>query len=178
MKVEKELKATVRKAAIRATDEVTRFAKQRIGEAAEALSLANDLRVSSEIVNEALYKLVDLLYEPASDGGFANADAVDGRILIPTPWGSDGWKAWKLRNWEAVVLRKILLARMPVAKPLALFGYSQRTNRWHVDLDNYETKASAFEYLKQNPITVQEWRKYGDSYRVKRERQRKMRQNT
>ena len=178
MKVEKELKATVRKAAIRGVAGATQFAKQRIAEASDALSLANELKVSSEIVNEALYKLVDILYEPATDGGFANADPVDGRILIPTPWGSDGWKAWGLRNWEAVVLRKILLARMPLSKPLALFGYSQRTNRWHVDLDNYETKASAFQYVKQNPITPQEWRKHSDSYRGKRERQRKMRQNT
>ena len=42
MKVEKELKATVRKAAIRGVAGATQFAKQHIAEASDALSLAND----------------------------------------------------------------------------------------------------------------------------------------
>lgn len=50
-------------------------------------------------------------YEADTDGAPCNVDRVTFRLLRPAPWGSDGWKAWGLRHWEAGTLRQIMLNR-------------------------------------------------------------------
>lgn len=173
MNKKNELLVTTRKAIIRGEVEAKKFAAQRTTEAATALSRKNELQVYAEIMNEALFKLTAMLYEQAADGEFANVDPVNGRILVPVPWGNDGWSAWGLRNWEAIVLRNILRQRMLSEKILALYGFSEKTNRWHMDIKTYRTYEAAFRYLQQYPITANEWRAFGDAYRRKRERKRK-----
>lgn len=151
------------------------FVARRLAADTERLSRATALIEHTEAVNEALYKLVRLLYEAAPDGGFLNVDRRKGRILVPAPWGSDGWQRWGLRNWEAVVLRKILLARMARQDLASLFWYGQNRTRWFIDLEHYPTQAHALAYLKQCPIDAAEWFEHSSTFQRQRERQRRKR---
>lgn len=153
-----------------------KFVRERLAEAAEKLNRVTELATYTEVSNEAIVKLTAMLYEPAIDGEFANVDTVNGRILVPVPWGDNGWQAWGLRNWEAVVLRRILRQRCLSTKPVSLFDFNEQSNRWHLDIAAYPTRDSAFAYLKQFPITAEEWRAFSEAYRRKRERQRLKRQ--
>ena len=75
--------------------------KQRMSQAAEQLNRAGTLQAQIGVVEGALVALINVLYATDADGQPANYDAVTGRILIPLPWGSSGWKHWGLRKMEA-----------------------------------------------------------------------------
>lgn len=136
---------------------VNRYVDQRIGQAAESLSLGAILQSRIALVNQALVGLIDLLYEMDESGHPVNVDRVTGRILIPLPWGADGWKYWRLRNHEARVLRRVMDRRMRTGERTAMFMYDGESNRWHVT-KRYGHKEAAFAYLQNNPITATEWR--------------------
>src|SRR4051794_14368232 len=61
--------------------------------AAEALSRRNVDQAITELLNEALARLVRLCYERADDGALCNVDEATGRVLIPLPWAR-----WAIAN--------------------------------------------------------------------------------
>lgn len=136
---------------------INAYVDQRIGQAAESLSRGAIIKSRIVLVNQALVGLIDLLYELDESGHPVNVDPVAGRILIPLPWAAGGWKKWKLRNWEARHLRRIFERRMRAGERVAMFLYSGESNRWHLNR-RYGSREAALQYLKQQPITVAEWR--------------------
>lgn len=148
-----------RKQIIRASVPVS-FVRQRIYQAAQELNLAGELAARVELANEALCRLVELLYQPDSDGHPAHIDPATGRILVPLPWGSVGWKRWGLRHHEAVVLRMILLARQCGTTRPALFLYGTDTRCWYLNTNDYPTLPAAAHWLKRSAILLAEWRQY------------------
>lgn len=145
----------------------TQYVRQRMAAAAEQLNRATALAEHTETANEALYKLVTLLYYTVNDK-LINLDRQVGRILVPTPWGSRGWKKWGLRHWEAQTLSKLLQARARNQKHTPLFEYDQDTTCWYVRLDAYPTLAHAQDYLQHNQISAREWRHFSDKQRRNR----------
>jgi hypothetical protein len=144
------------------------YVKQRIAEAAHQLSRAGAMAARCELVNEALHRLVHLLYEADTDGGPANVDRVTLRLLPPAPWGSAGWRRWGLRAWEAETLRHILRERQATFKPgklPPLFVYDHDLRYWTLNAHDYPTIEAAEKWLKQCPVTLAEWRQYAERYR-------------
>lgn len=148
-----------RKQIIRTSAPVS-FVRQRIYQAAQELNLVGDLAARTELANEALCRLVELLYQPDTDGCPAHTDPATGRILVPVPWGSVGWKRWGLRHHEAAVVRMILLARQRSNTRPALFLYDTGTRCWYLNTSDYPTVPAAAHWLKRSAITPQVWRQY------------------
>lgn len=144
------------------------YVKQRIAEAAESLNLAGTLAARVELANEALCRLVELMYLADIDGRPANADASTGRILIPLPWGSAGWRHWGLRYHEAVVMRSILLGRQAAYKSTQappLFVYDGDMRCWMLNARDYDTYHRAQGWLHLGQFTLAEWKHYLRQYR-------------
>lgn len=129
------------------------------------LNRATVLAEQTEDANAALFDLVILLYTVTSAGKLINLDAIDGRILVPTPWGSSGWKRWGLRHWQALALSKLLRARARNQKHNPLFAYNPDNTCWYVRLRDYPTLAHAQDYLNHNRISDREWRHFSDKQR-------------
>ena len=152
----------------------TQVIKQRLAVAADTLNRVGALAIHVEVANEALCKLVYVLYQKEVDGSLANVDTRTHRLLIPVPWGDRGWKRWGLRHWEAVVLRGIMLDRLTNKKRPSLFDYNTDTRTWYLNLVDYGVFDAAQHYLTRSPITVAEWRKVTDRlHGIDLERKRK-----
>jgi hypothetical protein len=151
------LELTDRKQMLRMAANPPAAVRQRIASAADELNRVGLMAMRVELVNEALCKFATMLYEKDADGAFANIDSPTGRLLVSAPWGSSGWKRWGLRNWEARVLRSVLLSRLQ-AKPLPLFDYGNQT--WYLNRGHYRTVGMAHAYLEVAPVALSEWRKY------------------
>jgi len=136
--------------------------RQRVAEAAQGLSLAGEAQIHVEMANEALAALTVLLYETDADGRPANIDRRTWRLLIPAPWGREGWRKWGLRSWEAQVLRQVLRVRNEHRTHVNLFDYDDQSRRWHLNRSDYPTLADALGYLKAHPVSLAEWRKHAD----------------
>lgn len=113
-----------------------------------------------EHLTSALFRVVELVYEEDIDGRLCNVDAVDGRLLIPAPWGSAGYRRYGLRRREADVLRLFLLERMTPkpGSPVPLFQYDHERRGWFVNLVDYSTRAAAGTWLKQNGLSVRAYK--------------------
>lgn len=144
------------------------YVRRRIGQEASNLSLAGQMAACVELVNESLCRLTEMLYEPEVDGGFANVDMVTWRILIPVPWGSQGWRVWGLRAWEAEALRKLLLVRSEMQRHVRLYDYNEVSYTWHLNLHDYPTYDLALAYLERHPVTLQDWRRQASAYKQRR----------
>jgi hypothetical protein len=153
-----------RKHQVRTLPPAPQFVKQRIAQAAELLSQAGDIAVHVELANEALSKLVGVLYQVAPDGVYTKIDSRTYRFLVPAPWGDSGWKLWGLRHGEAVILRGVLLGRIKAARFAPLFDYNDTTRKWHLDVSSYSTLAYAQAYLTHCPVSVAEWRESANAY--------------
>ena len=152
--------------------------RQRVQEAADALSRAGDIQMRVELANEALTAFTAILYQADSDGVPANIDPVTWRLLVPAPWGRGGWQHWGLRSWEAQVLGKILRIRCDSRKHVNLFDYNEISRTWHLNLSDYGAIDQAMAYLKAQPITLEEWRKHaGILTTAARERMARSRKN-
>jgi hypothetical protein len=119
--------------------------------AAAALSRRNADAAVCEVLNEALGRLVMLLYETDA-GGLANVDGGSGRILIPMPSGKKGHRLWGLRVSEANVLRDILYGWQEA--PPTLIFYEWTRHSWFVNLDHFGTLGIAKSWLRAHQITV------------------------
>ncbi len=136
--------------------------RQRVQEAAQELSRAGDAQTHVELANEALAALAVLLYETDADGRPANIDQRTWRLLVPAPWGREGWRKWGLRSWEAQVLRQVLRVRNEQRKHTGLFDYSDGSRTWHLNRTDFPTLVEALAYLKAHPVTLSEWRQHAD----------------
>ena len=137
--------------------------RQRIAAAAQELSLAGYNQTRVEILNEAVMHFTTTLYAADQSGRLENVDYRTHRLLIPAPWGKGGWKRWKMRDWEATILRKTLIVRcqMMRIKPLFDFGGGQ----WFLNLADYGRLDLALMYWKSNPITLKDWHLHADLLR-------------
>jgi hypothetical protein len=120
-------------------------------QAAAALSRRNVDAAVCELLNEALSRLVLLLYETDA-GGLANIDSLTGRVLIPLPWGKNGHARWGIRPSEANVLRDILFGWQE--QPPALIFYEWTRHSWFVDLDAFGSAGIARAWLRAHQVTV------------------------
>ncbi len=109
-----------------------------------------------ELLAEALYRLVDLVYSQDA-AGWVTVDGATGRILIPAPWGRAGRSAWGLYPSEGDTLRSILRHRRRGPVP-PLWVYNRERRAWFVNLEAYPDLRSALAYLKAQPIGIEEYR--------------------
>jgi hypothetical protein len=138
---------------------VAQSAPQRhtgLRKAAEALSRRNVDQAVCELLNEALARLVQLVYERDA-AGLCNVDEATGKLLIPAPWGRLGHAKWGLRSIEAVILREIMFAFSDVGKS-SLFHYDRSRRAWFVDLYNYANHHLAHQWLGRHQIDVAMYR--------------------
>lgn len=139
----------------------------RVQEAAQELSRAGDLRMHLDLALEAIAALISILYETDEDGQPANYDQRTGRILLPVPWGSAGWRKWQLRKWEANVLRSILLQRLQERRRFPpLFDHNFDNHRWYLNHADYPDPAAALAWLKRAGPSLAEWRSAAYEYRL------------
>lgn len=132
------------------------YVQQRIGEQAHTLSRAGETAARVERLNEALCRLVELLYQVDEDGSLPNLDAVTHRLLIPAPFGSKGWRRWGLRQHEGRALAAILRARCHARQAGQrghLFDYNTIENTWHLNLTDYPAKEAALFYLSRRGVS-------------------------
>jgi hypothetical protein len=154
------------------------YARQRLGEAGAELSRAGELAARVEVANEAICKLISVLYEVDADSCPANIDRRTGRILVPVPWGNSGWAAWGIRNHEARILRAILLKRSAQggteSKAIPLFLYCEISHSWALNIFDYPTAAAALDHARRHPVSLKAWRSYAEKAAAERaERRRK-----
>ncbi len=128
---------------------------QTLRTVAENLSLRNVDAATCELMNEAVTRLVMLAYE-VDVFGFCNIDGVTGKLLIPAPWGRNGYARWGLRPSEANILREILFAWQE--KGGALLTYDRGRRAWFVDLRSYPQVHIAKGWLRGHQISVKEYR--------------------
>jgi len=131
-------------------DQVERFAPLR--EVARNLSRRGLAAAKAELFNNALAALADLCLEWETNDRRANVD-VDGRLLVPVPWGDAGYKVWGLRVTEARILRRIMLQRAAQAGALWYYDVDGRCWLWNLE----HRKATAISYLTNHPVTVGEY---------------------
>lgn len=135
--------------------------RQRMREFAMSMSNAGAASARVEVANAALCGVLALAYH-ADGGTLPNLDPLTGRLLKPMPWGTNGWRAWGLRRWEADVFRHILLERQRMREArrgqLGPLIYSWEERYWLVDTEAYPTLEAACVWLQRNEITDSEWR--------------------
>ena len=140
----------------------TKHVRERVQEAAQALSRAGDMQLRVELANEALLAFTLILYDADSDGKLANIDPVTWRLLLPAPWGRAGWRRWGLRAWEADTLRAVVRVRSDMQRHANLFDYNDQARTWHLSVDAYPSVNDALTYWKKHPITLAEWRQHAE----------------
>lgn len=141
------------------TEEIINAEPQRhtaLRTAAKTLSRRGLAQAKAELANNALATLIDVLYESDGDGARSNVD-VDGRILIPLPWGRRGCLQWGLRVGEANAFRWVMLRRVETHHP-PLLSYDAASRVWLLNAGDYSTRKLALAYLNCRPITLAEWR--------------------
>lgn len=135
------------------------YLKQRLAEVAKIRSLAGDALARIGECEEAVLKLLDLLYQKDTDNAFCNIDNQTGKILCPLPWGQAGYKLWGLRDLSATVLRHWFMRRSANDNPArpALFIY-KADRRWYLNVEDYGTKELAWRFLGKEKLTLADWR--------------------
>lgn len=165
-----------RAAAIRTKGGVDAVVRKRVAEAAQAIDQSGTMQAHLDVAIEAMAALITVLYTTDADGYPANIDRPTGRILVRLPWGSTGWRAWGLRQWEGRCLRRLLVERAGQRRRFApLFDFSPENDRWYLNLSDYPTAAAALEWLKKDGPKLAEWRTVVLDHREKdMERKRKV----
>ncbi|MCC6454757.1 MAG: hypothetical protein IT328_07425 [Caldilineaceae bacterium] len=102
-------------------------------------------------MNEAIARLVLLAYEQDA-GGYCNIDAATGKLLIPLPWGRNGYARWGLRPQEANILRQILFDWQYPGPSLLLYDRARRA--WFVNLYDYSDVDTAKGWLGKHPVSI------------------------
>lgn len=103
-----------------------------------------------ELAHQELDGFIRFVYKRSDNGYFVNVKQ-DGLIHhVWTPWGCKSVLARSQRD----TLRAWMLTKK---RPPPPFYYVSSRYRWYVDLKRYETEAHAFEWLKGNQITINEW---------------------
>ena len=171
--VEKIVEFQQRKAAVRSRS-IRRQMHQRLQSRADELTLLGLIRASAELVNEAVSRLIELIYQIDDDTQApANVDPETSIILIPTPWSSHNYRIWGLRSTEATILRRYLfdleaLAARGLADP-PLFQFEPIARRWIVNRD-YRTLADALAYWHRHEMRPREYADRAQTLRRQRAR--------
>lgn len=140
------------------TATVLRSARQRAASVAHTLTRRGALAAQAELINEAMCKLIDLVFEPDTDGKPANV-ATDGRLLIPAPWGRAGHRLYGLRRSEGEALRLYLFRLEREGKPAPLFTYDPTVRSWYLNVYDYPKRAAALAYWQVAQLDAGRWRK-------------------
>lgn len=132
-----------------------------VAAAGDTLTRKGLAALAVEHLTGALLRVIELAYEEDTDARLANVDAQDGRLLIPVPWGSAGYKKYGLRRREGEVLRLILFERMTpkAGAPVPLFTYAEERRTWHVNLFDFPSRSAAGDYLRHAGVTVREYKR-------------------
>ena len=171
-------KFTAQKVTI-ATARAQRHTQKAVLTAASSLSRAGRARANAEVCNEAIVRLLNLLYEYDPDiDDFPNIDSATGRILIYVPWSFHNHKRWGLRVLQADVLRDYLL-RLQVlfesgkqsTPPVFLFDRYAR--RWELNIHDYPKLGQALAYFEKREITAKLFARYAKTAQAKRKVKRK-----
>ena len=112
----------------------------------------------TELANASLLALAQLVYTADDDGAACNFDPATLRLLVPLPWGSNGYRAWGLRASEARALRHIMFERTICTDPPPWLDYDADSRGWVINGRMYARLGLAVGYLQAHPITVAEWR--------------------
>ena len=112
----------------------------------------------TELANAALLELAKLLYAGDDDGAPIHFDPATLRVLVPLPWGSNGYRAWGLRASEGRALRWVMLNRTICTDPAPWLDYDPEGRAWVINGRAYSRLGLAVAYLQTYPVTVQEWR--------------------
>ena len=139
-------------------DQVDRFAPLRT--VAQNLSRRGVAQAKVELMNHALAAAADLCLETDTDGRLVNIDHATGVVLVPLPWGENGYKLWGLRVTECRQMRFILRQRGDRDRP-PLFDYHPTLRRWVMDTTWRRRTAAA--YLAARPVTLAEYRAAWDA---------------
>lgn len=123
--------------------------------AAENLSLRNVDAAVCELLNEALARLVMLVYETDA-GGLCNVDSSTGRVLIPLPWGKSGHAKWGVRTLESNCLREILYVWEKETPPFFFYDRLRRT--WYVNLKSFPSLGVAKGWLRAHQVSIAQYR--------------------
>jgi hypothetical protein len=132
-------------------------ARQRAADASAALSRRGAMQAIAELANESVNKIIELAYEPDTDGVFANVDR-HGRLLIPAPWGRAGHQHYKLRRGESETLRHYMLWLQSLDGRPALFVYDPEVRSWFVNREDYPRIETAISYWRHYQIDARRWR--------------------
>lgn len=126
--------------------------------AAEQLTRRNVAQAKAELCSEALWAAVALAYETDNSGVLCNTDPVSGRLLLPAPWGRQGYLKWGLRYTESVLLRAILRGLQQTAAEPPVLVYDPLSRGWYLNIFDYPTHRQALAWLEHHPITASAWR--------------------
>lgn len=150
--------------------------KQRLAQAAQELSLAGSNQARVELLNESVMAITKILYDTDPDGHLPNIDSYTHRIIIAKPWGKGGHTKWGLRDWEATVLRRILILRSEMRRVQPVFDYAPDSKQWYLNYASYTRLDMALMYWKSNPIALKDYRLFADAQRQQaRERMDRLR---
>lgn len=138
--------------------------RRRLAVQAEELNRAGIVQAQLDVCIASMVALIKILYAVDADGRPVNIDEATGRIMVPLPWGSSGWRRWGLRKWEAELLRRFLIDRWGDRRD-KLFAYDDGTRQWYIDTELYQDREAALSYLKAHGPKLNEWRGIVDSYR-------------
>lgn len=139
------------------TARVLRKSRKRAADVSRSLSRKGAAQAQAELLNEAVNKSIGYLYEMDSDGVPANID-LDGKILIPCPWGSVGRPLYGLRRTEGDTLRKYVQFLEQQRRPIRLFSFEN--GRWWLNVWDYPTKAKALQYWQSVSLDASIWRRF------------------
>ena len=133
-----------------------RAGRQRAGNVAAQLSRRGRLAASAELCNEAVTQLLRLAWQADTDGYAANVDQVTGRLLVPAPWGDNGYRAYGLRSTEGRALRAHMMALQN--KPDApVFTYDGLSRSWYLNIFDH-TPESSLAYWTKWGLTDKQYR--------------------
>ena len=105
------------------------------------------MAASAELVNHAIGKLIELVYQLDDTGEAANVDD-DGRLLVSTPWGRH-YQRFGLRANEAAVLALHVKKLCDAPQVAPLFVYDGFTRSWYLNFHDYPTFAKAVNYWRK-----------------------------
>ncbi len=147
------------------------FVQARMREATSKMSRLAMFQARSELLNEAVFRMIGLAYEVDEFNRFVNVDEM-GLILIPVPWSSHGYRRWGLRATESDVLRAYLLRLAELAhkgeRIPPLFLFDPVTRRWSLNFFDYPTYEAAVEWWSRFEMGPGTYRSFADYVRKKR----------
>ena len=140
------------------TAKVLRKARQRTADISHSLTRKGAAQAKAELLNVAVEKAINLLYQLEPDGYPANVDE-DGRILIPLPWGSAGRPMYGLRRGEGDTLRRYVQFLETQKRPAPRLFYFER-RAWWLDGFTYPTAPDALAYWRLVSVNASIWRRF------------------